>query len=119
MERVEFVSVETGDDLSVSFVIERPADPGEIRSLILSRTPKYEFAFDDSERGVSVSDEDRDEDDSDLLEKIEFQGDEVRIVSRNADYQLDCSRVDAEELEDAKKILHAMNFDRRFKIHSS
>ena len=117
MERVDFVSVETGDDLSVSFVMRRPMDPGEIRSLILSRTPKYEFALDDSERGVSVSDEDRDEDDSDLLERIEFEGDEVRIASRNADYQLDCSKVDAEELEDAKKTLHAMNFDRRFKIN--
>ena len=119
MERVDFVAVESGDDLTVSFVIGRPMDPDEIRSLILSRTPKYEFALDDSERGVSVSDEDRDEDDSDLLEEIAFQGDEVRIVSRNADYQLDCSRVDAEELEDAKKTLHAMNFDGRFKIQIS
>jgi hypothetical protein len=118
MERVEFVSVESGDDLTVSFVRGHPTDPDEIRSLILSRTPKYEFALDDSERGVSVSDEDCDEDESDLLKEIEFQGDEVRIVSRNADYLLECSRVDPEELEDAKKILHAMNFDGRFKIHT-
>jgi hypothetical protein len=74
---------------------------------------------DNSERGVSVSDEDCEEDDNDLLEEIEFRGDEVRIVSRNAGYQLDCSRVDAEELQDAKKILRAMNFDRRFRIHIS
>jgi hypothetical protein len=83
------------------------------------RTPKYEFTLDDSERGVSVSDEDRDDDEADLLEEIEFRGDEVRIVSRNADYQLDCSRADAEELEDAKKTLQAMNFDNRFRIHVS
>ncbi len=118
MERVDFITTESGDDLIVSFAIGR-IDSDEIRSLTLMRTPKYEFALDDSERGVSVSDEDREEDDSDLLEEIEFLGDEVRIASRNANYQLDCCRVDAEEVEDAKKILQAMNFDGRFKIHTS
>jgi len=43
----------------------------------------------------------------------------VRIASRNTDYQLDCSGVDAEELEDAKKILRAMNFDGCFRIQIS
>ncbi len=118
MERVEFITTDSGDDLIVSFAIGR-TDPGEIRSLILMRTPKYEFTLDDSERGVSVSDEDRDEDDADLLEEIEFRGDEVRIVSRTADYQLDCRRADAEDLDEAKKTLHAMNFDNRFRIHVS
>ena len=118
MERVDFITAESADDLIVAFAISRP-DPGEIRTLSLIRTPKYEFILDDSERGVSVSDEDRDEDDNDLLEEIEFRGDEVRIVSENTKYQLDCSRVDAEEVEDAKKILRAMNFDSRFRIHIS
>ena len=118
MERVSFITAESGDDLIVAFAISR-ADPSEIRSLTLMRTPKYEFILDDSERGVSVSDEDREEDGNDLLEEIEFRGDEVRIVSRNIDYQLDCSRVDAEELEDAQKIVRAMNFDSRFRIHIS
>ena len=116
MERVDFITAESGDDLIVAFAIGR-ADPGEIRSLTLIRTPKYEFILDDSERGVSVSDEDRDEDDNDLLEEIEFRGDEVRIVSRNTDYQLDCSRVDREEFEDAKTVVRAMNFDSRFRVH--
>ena len=118
MERVDFITSESGDDLIVSFAIGR-ADPGEIRSLTLMRTPKYEFILNDSERGVSVSDEDREEDDADLLEEIEFRGDEVRIVSQNTECQLDCSRVDPEEVEDAKKILRAMNFDSRFRIHIS
>ena len=118
MERVDFISAESGDDLIVAFAISR-ADPGEIRTLSLIRTPKYEFILDDCERGVSVSDEDREEDHNDLLEEIEFRGDELRIASRNADYQLDCGRVDREELGDAKKIPRAMNFDSRFGIHSS
>lgn len=116
MERVDFITAESGDDLIVAFAISQ-LDPGEIRTLSLIRTPKYEFILDDSERGVSVSDEDHEEDDNDLLEEIEFRGDELRIVSRNTDYQLDCSRVDREELEDAKKILRAMNFDGGFRIH--
>ena len=118
MERVDFITTESGDDLIVAFAISR-ADPGEIRSLSLIRTPKYEFILDDSERGVSVSDEDRDEDDNDLLAEIEFRGDEVRIVSQNTEYQLDCRRVDPEEVKDAKQILLAMNFDSRFRIHIS
>ena len=70
MERVDFISAESGDDLIVAFAISR-VDPGEIRSLSLIRTPKYEFILDNSERGVSISDEDRVEDENDLLEEIE------------------------------------------------
>ena len=54
MERVDFITAESGDDLIVSFAI-RLAEPGEIRSLTLLRTPKYEFLLDESERGVQVS----------------------------------------------------------------
>jgi hypothetical protein len=118
MERVSFINTESGVDLIVAFAISR-VDPGEIRTLSLIRTPKYEFILDDSERGVSVSDEDRAEDDNDLLEEVEFRGNEVRIRSRNAEYQLDCSRVDGEEFEETKKIVRAMNFDSRFRIRVS
>ena len=115
MERVNFITTESGDDLIVSFAAGR-ADPGEIRSVTVMRTPKYEFVLDDSERGASVSDEDRHEDDADLLKEVEFRGNEVWIVSQNAEYQFDCRKVDPEEVEDAKKILRAMNFDTRFRF---
>ena len=118
MERVDFITTESGDDLIVSFAIGQD-NPGEIRSLTLMRTPKYEFILNDSECGVSVSDEDCEDDDADFLEELEFQGDEVRIVSQNTKYQLDCGRVDPEEVEDAKKVLRAMNFDSRFRIQIS
>ena len=118
MERVDFITTESGDDLIVAFAIGR-ADPGEIRTLSLIRTSKYEFILEDYERGVSVSDEDCDEDVNDLLEEIEFRGDEVRILSEFTKIQLDCSRVAPEEVEEAKKILRAMNFDSRFRIHIS
>ena len=118
MERVDFITVESGDDLIVSFALRR-SDPAEIRSLTLLRTPKYELLLDDSERGVSVFDDDHEERDEDFLKEIEVRGAEVRIVSRTTCYELDCRGVDAEEFEAAKKILGAMNFDSRFRIQIS
>ena len=114
MEQVEFLTVESGDDLIVSFAIR--SGPGEIRSLTLMRTPKYEFILEESERGVNVSDDEREEDDGNLLRKIDFGREEVRIVCQNSDYRLDCSRVDTTEIEDAKKILQSMNFDGGFRF---
>jgi hypothetical protein len=115
MEIVDFITVESGDDLIVSFAI-RGAEPNEIRSLTLQRTPKYENLLDDSERGVNVSDEDCEEEGNDFLEAVELRSDEVQIVSKRLGYQLDCSGVDAEEIEAAKNILLAMNFDSRFRL---
>ncbi len=116
MEQVDFITLESGDDLIVSFAIQG-ADSSEIRSLTLLRTPKYEFALDESERGVDVSDEDCEADGDNFLEEIEFRGKEVRIVSPNTNCWLDCSRVDPAELEGAKKIVLEMNFDDRFRVH--
>jgi len=48
MENAWFITNEDGDDLIVSFAI--PADEsGDVKSLTLLRTPKYEFALDESE----------------------------------------------------------------------
>lgn len=52
MESVSFITTEEGDDLIVSFAIENP-EPGDVKSLILLRTLKYEFAFEEDERGVN------------------------------------------------------------------
>ncbi|MFB0552090.1 MAG: hypothetical protein ACETWQ_02145 [Phycisphaerae bacterium] len=57
MENASFITNEDGDDLIVSFAI--PADEfGDVKSLTLLRTLKYEFIMDESERGVNVSFED-------------------------------------------------------------
>ena len=55
MHRVDFITTERGDDLIVSFAIVAGDFPGDILSLTLLRTPKYEFILDPDERGVSVS----------------------------------------------------------------
>ena len=64
MERVSFITVETGDDLILTFAVQCHDDASEIESLILMRTPKYESFLEEHERGVGVSFE-RHEDDED------------------------------------------------------
>ena len=57
MELVSFISIEDEPpDLILSFAIWQP-ELDDIRSLILLRTPEYEFILDEAERGVKVSDE--------------------------------------------------------------
>ena len=55
-EAVSFITTEDSDDLIVSFALEDD-EPGEVVSLILLRTPKYESLLPEDERGVSVSHE--------------------------------------------------------------
>ena len=114
MERVDFMTNEDGDDLIVSFALSW-GDPGEVRSLILQRTSKYEFLFDESERGMRFSDEAY-WDEEDWLLAIEFSRDVVRLETQFHDYELDVSKVDRRERKQAKRILKKMNFDRAFKL---
>jgi hypothetical protein len=61
MYRVSFITIEEGDDLIVSFAVAGDF-PGDVLSLTLLRTPKYEFILEPDERRVSVSwEEDEDE----------------------------------------------------------
>ena len=117
MDHVDFITTETGDDLIVSFAICGD-EPGEVRSVTLLRTPKYEFIMDASERGVPVSDEDLENDDRNILESITFLGFQVHIVSRLTEHRLDCIDVDPTEVADAKKIVHQMNFDNQFRVRT-
>ena len=68
MELVSFINIEDDPpDLILSFAIWQP-ELDDIRSLILLRTPEYEFILDETERGVKVSDEAFSEDRRDLEE---------------------------------------------------
>jgi hypothetical protein len=117
MERVSFITVEAGDDLILSFAVQRHDDPSEIESLILLRTPKYEFIFEEHERGVRVSFErHHNGDEDDFLQKIEY-ADGARIVhirTSSREYELDVRKVDADELKKMREILKKMNFDQKF-----
>ena len=116
MELVSFISIEDNPpDLILSFAIWQP-DLEEIRSLILMQTPEYEFMLDEVERGVNVSDEAGRDDENDILKKIEFGDDFIRIITNHYQFELDLRKVDKEEIEQAKTILQRMNFDNHFKI---
>jgi len=116
MELVSFISIEDDPpDLILSFAIWQP-ELEDIRSLILMRTPKYESVLDETERGVKVSDETWMDDEDDMLEKIEFGDDFVRIITNHHEFELDLRKVDKKDIEQAKTILKRMNFDNRFEI---
>ena len=48
MEDVLFLTNQDGDDLIVSSAIECSDDPGGVKSLILLRTSRFEFALEDT-----------------------------------------------------------------------
>ena len=115
-EKVSFIMTETGDDLILSFVVQRSDDPADIKSLILMRTPKYEFLLEEHERGVSVSFERYADDEEDLLQRVEYLEAEaiVRVLTSSRQHVLDVRRVDATELQKMRKILKKMNYDQKF-----
>ena len=116
MELVSFISFEDEPpDLILSFAIWQ-TELEDIRSLILMRTSKYEVLVDESERGVKVSDEAWLNDEDDMLRKIEFGDDIVKIICSHHQFDLDLRKVGKEEIDQAKAILTRMNFDNRFEL---
>jgi hypothetical protein len=115
MKKVGFITTEDNEDLIVSFAIP-VTDYADVKSLIFLRTPKYEFIFDDQERGVKVSYDDFLDDEDDLLEEIEIKGGIVRITTNHRSYKLNIQSVDDDEVKKAVKMLKKMNFDQRFKL---
>jgi hypothetical protein len=115
MENAIFITVEDGEDLIISFAF--PLDePDDVKSLILLRTPKYEFALDESERGVMVSHDDFPDDEDALLEQAAIAGDVVTITTSTRTYTVGIGGIDEKEIEAAKKVLKKMNFDGRFTL---
>ena len=117
MNIAAFITIETGDDLLVSFAIPAGDDPVDVDSLTLLRTPKFEGFLDDAERGVKVMPED-DDDEHELLKEFGFDKDAliVRFTTANRVYEVDVSHVDPDELTGMCEVLRQMNFDRRFKL---
>jgi hypothetical protein len=111
-ERVPFITVETGDDLIVSFGL----GPYATTSLTLLRTPKFEHLLPTSGRGVSVTDESSSTGTQCLLVAVQWQGNSVHIQSTAKTYMLDVSSVAPDEINEAIAVLKQMNFDNRFKI---
>ena len=118
MERVLFITTEAGDDLILSFAVQRHDDPSGIESLTLMRTPKYEFIFEEHERGVKVSFERQNDGRDDLLRKIDYSASDaiVRIQTTTRKYELDIRKVGADEVKKMRKLLPKMNYDQKFEM---
>jgi hypothetical protein len=113
-EFVAFITVQTGDDLIVSFAVCEPDDPTDIESLTILRTPKYEFFLDERERGASVSfAQDPKSDEVVLLREVFFAPDGKCITLRtdHQTYKLDVRKVDPSELSAMCDVFRKMNFD--------
>jgi hypothetical protein len=115
MYRVNFITTEQKDDLIVSFAIAAGDLPGDILSLTLLQTPKYEFILDPEERGVSVSWEE-DEDETELLLKVERSKEVVKLHTTRRQFVLDVSHVDDDDFKRMAKVLHKMNFDKAIQL---
>lgn len=111
---VNFITTEQKDDLIVSFAVAGDF-PGDVLSLTLLRTPKYEFILDPEERGVSVSWEE-DEYENELLLVAERSGDTVKLNTTKREFILDVSHVDHRELRSMRKVFQKMNFDKAIKL---
>ena len=118
MDTVTFITTESGDDLILSFAVQDLEDPSEIESLILLRTPKYEFIVEEDERGVSVSFERYADEEDDYLKAVEYLEAErtVRLKTLAREYELNVRKVDAAELKQMRQILRKMNYDRKFQM---
>ncbi|WP_201276331.1 hypothetical protein [Methylotetracoccus oryzae] len=112
--RVEFITLESGKDLIVSFAVTAPTAAFGIQSLTLLRTPLYEPILEEWERGVSFSFE-RYDDEDDHLETLQWDGPSavMRLKTRRRDYELDLRNVDRKARLATRKRLKKMNFDRR------
>ncbi len=116
MDTVAFITTESGDDLILSFAVQDLEDPSEIESLILLRTPKYEFIVEEAERGVHVSFERYPDEEDDYLKAVEYLEAEstVRLKTLAREYELDVRKVDANELKTMRQMLRKMNYDQKF-----
>lgn len=112
--QVPFLTVEDDGDLIVSFGLGEKAQS----SLILLRTPKFEFLLDEHERGVSVSADEDGSAGNELLVSVKWSGNLIEIESTIRRYFLDVSHVGAAEAKEAKVVLGKMNFDGCFKLES-
>jgi len=114
MDTVNFISTENGDDLIVGFAIASD-EPGEIVSLTLLRTPKFEPLLFPEERGVNISRDDIPGSEDDRLQSLRWDGDTVRIATTEGRrYELDMRRVATDERRSAKLVLARMNTDHAF-----
>ncbi|KQV97204.1 hypothetical protein ASC87_23685 [Rhizobacter sp. Root1221] len=107
MRRVEFISIEDDSDLIVSFALA----PAAYDSFTLIRSPQLEWALPEDERGTSVSTLDPADLRRNLLVSVTWRSDTVIVKTELYEHKLDVSRVDADEVAEAKVVLRKMVAD--------
>ena len=115
---VAFITVQTGDDLIVSFAICKPDDPSDIESLTILRTPKYEFFLHEWERGASLSFRDPEGDERAMLREVVYASDDrsITLCTDYRTYRLDVRKVDPSELSAMRRVFRKMNFDSSIRL---
>jgi hypothetical protein len=116
MYKVPFITV---DDEEPDLVVSFPLGPAAETSLTLIRTPEFESLLDEDDRGVSVGSGNGEAMRRELLRALYWLDGQAVVVSDAAEYRLDLSAVDADEIVAAKSLLERMNFDGRFSIHAA
>ena len=103
MHKAEFISLESGKDMIVSFAIA----PAAHRSLTLMRTPKYEVLLPVEERGVTVGFEASGYE-RELLRRAKWTANSIEIETNLDRYTVEISSVDPSEIRQAKVLLKKM-----------
>ncbi|MFQ5866295.1 MAG: hypothetical protein ACE5IW_13820 [bacterium] len=112
MDIVQFVTIDDGDDLVLSFSFPEGTQFG-VGGFVIQRTPKLEFALMPHERGPSI---DWTEDDEVILVKeVNLTRNVITIRTQYDLYSFDISKISDEEFNDVRRILEKMNFDNIFK----
>lgn len=107
-EVVSFITAEIADDLVIGYAIAL-ADPGEVVSLILQRTPKFEMLLPPEERGVAVSHEAFTDEQREFARRIVVRGRHVDIETTMRTYLIDLSDVEPAEVAAASNVLRRMH----------
>ncbi|MEE4311496.1 MAG: hypothetical protein V2J62_06460 [candidate division KSB1 bacterium] len=111
MDVVNFITVEDGRDLILSFSFDDGTEFG-IDGFTIQRTPDLEYVLQPHEKGASI--DWTDDDEIILVTNVELSADVIRIYSRPRNYAFDISGLDEDDRKRIMKILKKMNFDDKF-----
>ena len=117
-ELVGDILLETGDDVILSFWCISPDDWDTGYSIILMRTPKYEFILEEWERRPSLSHEEDYDDTDQYLLSAQYHPKENRLILEGTrrSYELHLRKVGSKELKQMKRGFKLLNFDQAFEF---
>jgi hypothetical protein len=113
MDTVNFLTIDTGDDLTLSFSFEEDTKYG-VDGFAIFRTPKFEFTIDRHERGPFI--EWTDDDVIILLREFSYDRNTVEIIYDGGKELFDISEIRDEEFKQMIVVLKKMNFDNAFRL---